>query len=97
MTTFDFVLLCAGIVIAAIGIASGVLAFEAWQRAGILKRARASHKTIDIDVRVRARIVDDSNAHGPCLRLELDRRDFAEPRVVWVSLDEIMDVREGRP
>ena len=42
-------------------------------------------------LRVRARVIDDSNAHGSCYALQLEQRDFIEAREIWVDASEIIE------
>lgn len=44
----------------------------------------------EFTLRVVARVVKHHDSHGECYCLELDRRDYAEPRFLPVDADEIM-------
>ena len=39
---------------------------------------------------VRGKIVRRSDSHGLAYQVELEQRDFGEPRVVWVGEDEVL-------
>jgi hypothetical protein len=58
---------------------------------------------VEINLHVRAEIVAVSDAHGFCVRLLLERRDYAtkapgdaiesDVRTVWVDEDEIIEIQ----
>lgn len=62
-----------------------------------LRDLSRSGEEVEFNLRVRARVILVSAAHGLCARLHLEMRDYMEgatnPRMVWVEADEIIEVQ----
>lgn len=70
-----------------------------------LRELAVSGEQVEFNLRVRAQVVDVSDAHGFCVCLVLERRDYGTKanvasdareidfRTVWVDDDEIIEVQ----
>lgn len=52
---------------------------------------------VELTLKVKARVLDDSDGHGLCYQLRFDSRDFINGRMVWVDGDEILRVEPVKP
>ena len=63
-----------------------------------LKQLLENGEEVELNLTVRARVIDVHNAHGPCVRLHLETRargyDPTHPsRFLWVDVDEIVEAQ----
>lgn len=70
------------------------------KRTATLRAIGKSEEYVELNLRVRARVLRISDGHGPCVQLMLERRNYAkageddsDPRVVWVDDDEIIEIQ----
>lgn len=71
-----------------------------------LRALEQSGQEVEFNIRVRARIIQVSDSHGACARLQIEQRDYrdvsgigaprgavTDPRCVWLDEDEIIEIQ----